>query len=257
MIQVNWTKQFVTTVKERCLKYMMAFVSFISFSSYDVLANQCSDILSTSLKIITESAGNVSHTSANLSGYVSGGANVNAWFVYKREDSNLGSCANYNRASSGNFHVGDRSYTTINGLQGESTYYYKFCARSGDEFADGGIKSFVTQPEINLDLNLNCGEGEFGGSQQTGIRVNISQFSYAHILFRVYRGSGVPTSIDVWGGRYSQPHGPKEFIGSSGFLLGADWEYTSGLNSYDYLDIVTSSSNNDNVLVWFLDTECW
>jgi hypothetical protein len=203
------------------------------------LAPECRPV-----SVETLAATNISTTSAQLVGKVTGGKDVYGAFIIKpASNTSPLSCYDLNMPTSGTLKADDQFYSTVS-LQPGTTYYYRACARNGDSISSGAIISFRT----NAIPVRQCGSSFVASGSSEGMEVHYdmgTKGGTVHLEFNAYQ---IPDKLEIW-------HGGNR-IYATGFVSGIiedDICHQSVLGT-TWVIKVTGNSNPDTV--WDIAVSC-
>ncbi len=114
---------------------------------------ECMEPEEVPVNVITNSATNITKSSARLNGKVLSGKQIAGYCIYRKASSgDLATCRSYrnNIPTSGSLDTDEVFYCNISNLSENETYNFRVCGREGERISDGGQKSFIAKdPDIS------------------------------------------------------------------------------------------------------------
>ncbi|MFZ5797205.1 MAG: hypothetical protein ACOY3O_02135 [Thermodesulfobacteriota bacterium] len=187
---------------------------------------------------------NISTTSVQLVGRVTGGRDVHGGFLVKpASDTSPLSCYDLNMPTTGTLKAGDQFYSTVS-LQPDTTYYYRACARNGDNISSGAIVSFKT----NAIPVRECGSAYVASGGSEGMEVHYdmgTEGGTVHLEFNAYQ---IPDKLEIW-------HGGNK-IYDTGFVSGVIDDDLCHESALGPTWIIKVTGNADPHTAWTITVSC-
>lgn len=156
------------------------------------VAPECRNVYVETLNAI-----NISTTSAQLLGNIVSGKDVYATFIVKpSSEPAILSCADLNLPVSGTYKAGDQFSTGLDGLDPDTIYYYRACARAGENFSSGDIKSFRTLPRPSIP----CGSSYVRDGGTAGLDTYWTLGSTGGYVLVEFEAYEIPDKLEIWQG---------------------------------------------------------
>ena len=154
-------------------------------NGYEMQNGQCVPIIIPNESVVTIGATGVDEDSATLQGAVTGGNNIDTWFVITDNTSNP-SCStiNYQEVVNGLYDAGDLFDVDVYGLQEDTTYYYRACSTNDD----GVVLNFDTNDSgngQNPDATTNNEDDVDEDSAELNGEIDMNSYNNG-IVFFVY-----------------------------------------------------------------------
>lgn len=145
------------------------------------------------LSVATQAESDVTEDSARLNGYMSEGDDAEVWFAFTTSTNPQCSNSSQRKSVSGRYGSGDMFHAYAYGLNANTHYYYRACARDGSVIDEGSREDFYTEDGNNgggSEYNWDPGEWSSWSSCRNG-----EETQTRNVVCRNNAGNAVSSSL--------------------------------------------------------------